>query len=136
MDAKHPVGVSWEGPALVNGQPWPLTDGATVWLPAGHFEISGGEMSGTENTSGEAHPGVRVSYLNGDLLSAKTLLSGAEFEYRSRSRAIALFEDQPARIAVDGQVPKAAVLKATNHWAILLPPGQHRVQIFANGLLP
>ena len=142
VDARQPVGVTWNGPALVNGEPWPLTDGSTLWLPAGHHKITGGE----------AHPGVRVSYLNGDLLSANAVASGTEFEYHSKSRAIALFEDRPAHIYVDGARGKAAVLEAadhstdrstdrstdhsTDHWAVLLPQGRHRVQIFSDGLLP
>lgn len=126
VDAARPVGVAWEGPALVNGEPWPLTDGSTVWLPAGQYEI----------TVGGAQPRARVSYLNGDLLRAKTTAVGAEFEYRSKSRAIALFDDRPARIHVDGAPWKAVVLEATNHWAILLPQGRHMVQIVSDGLLP
>ena len=126
VDAQQPVGVTWDGPALVNGELWPLTDGSTVWLPAGHYEIVGAQ----------APPGVRVSYLNGDLLSAKTLVSGVEFEYRSRSRSIALVKDHPANIYVDGAPLKAAVREATKHWAILLPNGQHVVQIVSDGLLP
>ena len=130
VDARQPVGVTWNGPALVNGEPWPLTDGTTLWLPTGHHKITGGE----------AHPGVRVSYLNGDLLSAGAVASGAKFEYHSKSRAIALFEDRPAHIYVDGARGKAAVLEATDHstdhWAVLLPRGRHRVQIFSDGLLP
>ena len=138
VDAEQPVGVTWNGPVLVNGEPWPLTDGSTLWLPAGHHKIS----------AGEAHPRVSVSYLNGDLLAAGALASGAEFEYHSKSRAIALFEDRPAHIYVDGAPLKAAVLEATDrstdhatdhatdHWAVLLPRGRHRVQIFSDGLLP
>ena len=126
VDARQPVGVTWNGPAMVNGEPWALTDGSTLWLPAGHHKI----------TRGEAHPEVRVSYLNGDLLSANATASGAEFDYRSKSRAIALFEDRPAHIYVDGAPLEAAVMEATNHWAILLPQGRHMVQISSDGLLP
>ena len=126
VDARQPVGVTWDGPALVNGKPWPLTDGSTIWLPAGQHEIS----------SGEAYPGARVSFLNGGLLAAKSAASGAEFEYRSKSRVIALFEDRPAGIWVDGGRLEAVVLEAANHWAILLPRGRHTVQIFEDGLLP
>ena len=103
-----------------------LTDGSTVWLPGGQHEI----------TVGGAQPRARVSYLNGDLLRAKTTAVGAEFEYRSKSRAIALFDDRPARIHVDGAPWKAVVLEATNHWAILLPQGRHMVQIVSDDLLP
>jgi hypothetical protein len=126
VDARQPVGVTWNGPALVNGRPWPVTDGSTLWLPAGRHKISGAE----------AYPGVRVSYFNGDLLSADTSASGAEFEYRSKSRAIALFEDWPAHIYVDGAPMETAVMEATDHWAVLLPQGRHMVQIFSDGLLP
>jgi hypothetical protein len=35
VDSPHMVGVAWQGDALVDGRPWPVSDGNTVWLPAG-----------------------------------------------------------------------------------------------------
>jgi hypothetical protein len=39
VDSPHGAGVAWDGPALVDGAPWPVADGSTVWLPAGSHLI-------------------------------------------------------------------------------------------------
>src|SRR5262249_6648143 len=35
IESPRGTGVSWTGSAAVDGKPWPIADGATVWLPAG-----------------------------------------------------------------------------------------------------
>src|SRR5260370_38425670 len=39
LDSPHMVGVAWRGDALVDGRPWPVSDGNTVWLPAGTHTV-------------------------------------------------------------------------------------------------
>ncbi len=126
VTAAKPTGLAWKGPATVNGKAWPASDGATVWLPAGRFTVAPAESA----------PAARLLYLNGDLLGATVTQDAIEFEYHSRAQAIALIDAAPRRIAVDGAAAQVAVLKATNHYSILLPKGAHRVRVAVMGLLP
>ena len=122
----RPAGVVWSGPALVNSQPWPFTDGSTVWLPPGRHRISP-----TANS-----PRLRVLYLNTDWKWGRIEDGALEFGYASASPAIALLSDVPKRIEVDGEPLQGRVLKARHHWAVMLPRGDHSVRIVAEGLLP
>jgi hypothetical protein len=124
--SSKPTGLSWKGPAAVNGRLWPAADDATVWLPAGRHVV----------TTVESRPPARLLYLNADLLSATVIQDAIEFEYRSRTQAIALLDIEPQRILVDGQPTAAPVLKATKHFSLLLPKGTHKVRVAVTGLLP
>src|SRR4029450_4128535 len=86
IESPRGVGVAWRGPALVDGKPWPVldgasgwrppgtapgepcpgVDGATVWLPAGTHTV--------EPSSDTASH--RMVDFNGDLEKAGTLPGG------------------------------------------------------------
>jgi hypothetical protein len=126
LTAAKPTGLSWRGPALVNGRLWPAADDTTLWLPAGRHTIS----------VADSPPAARLLYLNGDLLSATVIQDAIEFEYSSRTQAIALLDTKPGRILVDGEPAPAPVLRAANHYSLLLPKGTHTVRVVVTGLLP
>jgi hypothetical protein len=109
------VGVPWKGPALVDGKLWPLTDGATVWLPPGTHSIEAAAQT----------PAIRVLDFNGDLKSASAANGGLEFIYQSSARAIAIVDRPPKSLAIDG-VPSAPQMLGN---ALLLPKGQHLIQL-------
>jgi hypothetical protein len=126
VNAAKPTGISWKGPALVDGRMWPAADDTTIWLPAGRHGI----------TSAESRPVARLLYINGDLLRASVTQNAIEFEYRSRTQAIALLDANPQRILIDGEPAPVPVLKATQHYSVLLPKGTHFVRVAVTGLLP
>jgi hypothetical protein len=110
------VGVPWKGPALVDGKLWPMTDGATVWLPPGTHSIEAAAQA----------PELRVLDFNGDLKSASAAKGGGlEFIYQSSARAIAIVDRTPKSLAIDG-VP--SILQMLGN-ALLLPKGQHLIQL-------
>lgn len=111
------VGVRWPGPANVDGTPWPIYDGRTVWLPAGKHVIN----------SGQAELPVRITSFNGVLLTAHVTGSAVEFEYESDSRSAALVSGRIGRASVDGH--SAVILAAGDHTTLLLPRGRHRVDV-------
>lgn len=122
----RPVGVAWNGPALVDGRPWPVSGETAVWLPSGkHFIAPGVDF-----------PSPRLLYLNADLIDARSLPRGLDFEYASSSRAIALVNERPQRVVVDGLPFDAPALVADRHWAVLLPRGRHIARIETSGLIP
>jgi hypothetical protein len=109
--------VNWRGSAEINGHSWPVSDGETVWLPAGRYRL----QPASEPAS------LRLLHLTGDLLSAAARGEYLEFRYRSSARAIALLDQRPSEVQVDGQQVQVNILKTGEHWTVILPPGQHRV---------
>jgi hypothetical protein len=118
VDSLGGVGLPWKGSAIVDGQPWPVLDDQTVWMPAGAHSL---EPAPRQN-------GLRLLRLNGDLKSAR-VLSGTsiEFSYRSTARAIAVLDAVPKRIQIDGadEIPRTS-----GPATLLLPRGQHVVTVF------
>jgi hypothetical protein len=107
-------GVPWKGPVVVDGRPWPATDGETVWLPAGAHTL--------EASAEKAGPS--LVRFNGDLKTARASGGAIEFSYRSAARAIAILDRAPLSLKLDGadQPLQLAAPKT-----ILLPHGQHTV---------
>jgi hypothetical protein len=114
------VGICWTGAAVVDGKPWPLTDGATVWVPAGVHTV--------EAAAGRAE--ARILDFNGDLRSAEILPRGElEVAYSSSSRAIAILEKRPSTLELDGEEIALELLASGPKWALLLPRGKHSAKI-------
>jgi len=113
------VGLPWKGDALVDGRPWPASDGETVWLPAGTHSVEPAQPA----TS------ARLIRLNGELTAARTKPTGElEFSYRSASRAIAVLDRAPKTLRIDGSECK---LEMAGPNTLLLPRGTHLVTIGA-----
>ena len=118
IDSVAGVGIPWKGPALVDGQLWPVADDQTVWLPAGAHSVEAAR---------DKPPGLHLVSLNGDLKSAHVAGPGAiEFTYQSESRAIALLDRLPTRIRIDGEETS---LPQPASSSVLLPRGLHTVTI-------
>ena len=114
VESASGVGLPWIGGAIVDGEPWPLLDGETVWLPPGAHAVEAGKDYG-----------VQMMRLNGDLLGVRRLGSiGLEFSYQSTARAIAVFDKCPLQLSVDGAEEE---LHFAGPRTILLPRGQHVV---------
>ncbi|MGB9455310.1 MAG: hypothetical protein WCB12_04665 [Bryobacteraceae bacterium] len=117
VESAHGVGVPWHGPALVDGQPWPIRDAETVWLPAGAHSIE----------TAPADSGPRLLRLNGDLKAARSIgPHSIEFSYQSAARAIAVFDGAPRTLEIDS-IPATADRAGPN--TLLLPRGQHIVTL-------
>jgi len=113
VDAPHGVALVWTGPALVDGQPWPVAGDSLLFLPAGTHSLE----AAADETS------LRVTGFNGELDSAQVVEGHAiELSYRSVSRAIAILTRKPQRIEIDGA---EAAIEAAGPTAVFLPRGQH-----------
>jgi hypothetical protein len=120
VDSPRGVGVSWVGGALVDGKPWPVSDGSTVWLPAGAHTLAA-SADRVDN---------RILDFNGDLLSAEALPDGQlNFAYESSSRAIAILEKRLEGLELDGVSGAPELLASGPNWALLLPRGRHAVSM-------
>jgi hypothetical protein len=70
---------------------------------------------------------MRLLDFNGELRTASVITGGIEFAYQSNSRAMAVLDRTPRRLAIDGvEVP--AVLIGN---VLILPRGQHLITIVA-----
>ncbi len=120
IDSPQSVGVAWTGEALVDGKPWAVGDGSTVWLPPGAHTVE----PGAETTA------PRVLDFNGGLESAERAgKSGIDLSYESSSRAFAVVDRKPARLEIDGADAPLTFLGSGKSFSVPLPSGQHLVTI-------
>ncbi len=71
--------VRFPGPVRLDGQPWPVTDGEWVTVPAGVHWIE---------TDADAKSGPAIERLNAQVIRAVWRDGGVELEYESRARAL------------------------------------------------
>lgn len=116
VDSAVVVGIPWKGPALVDGQPWPVADAETVWLPSGAHTVEAAAVP----------VGPRLVHLTADLKAARSSGGTLEFAYESSARAIALLDAPPQRVEIDGLETPTVFAGPTT---ILLPRGQHVVTL-------
>ncbi len=117
IDSPGGAGIAWKGGAKVDGEPWPVLDGETLWLPAGPHAIEPDPPSA----------GPRLVHLNGELKAARAVDARTlEFTYQSSSRAIAILSRAPVKLQIDGvdEAPRLA-----GPITLLLPRGQHLVTL-------
>jgi hypothetical protein len=119
IESPHGVGVSWQGPALVNGHLWPVRNDTTLWLPAGTSVI----QPAPKDTS------LRILDFNGDLNSANASTEDLRFSYRSNARALALLNARPRKIEIDGAIAGEKLSESGASFVLTLPRGQHVVQL-------
>jgi hypothetical protein len=117
VDSRHGVGVSWQGPAFVNGHLWPVRNDATLWLPAGTNIIEPAPKDS----------GLRIVDFNGELGSANASSQGLQFSYQSNARALAVLNARPSKIEVDGTLDGEKLPESGASFVLSLPRGQHVV---------
>jgi hypothetical protein len=115
IESRRGAGIPWQGPALVDGKPWPVLNDKTLWLPRGPHSV---EPSATRIP-------LKMLDFNGELKSAKATLDGAEFAYQSSARAMGTLERAPRKVEIDGAQVKPEF--AGN--VLILPRGQHLVTL-------
>lgn len=117
VDSPHGVSLRWGGPALVDGNLWPLADAFAVQLPSGSHSIE----------PAAAPAPVHVIDFNGDLKSAQILPKGGiELSYQSSSRALAILDRKPLDLEIDGE---RAELQMAGPFTMSLPRGQHLITV-------
>jgi len=121
IDSPRGIGVAWPGDALVDGRPWPVSDGSTVWLPPGPHTVD----------AAPAFPAPRILDFNGDLLSAeRTSKSAIDLSYESPSRAFALLDHKPVHLEIDAApAPLTFLTTDKGTYSVPLPRGQHLITV-------
>ncbi|HEX4593220.1 MAG TPA: hypothetical protein VH157_03040 [Bryobacteraceae bacterium] len=121
VDSRYGVGIPWQGPALVNGRPWPIRDEATLWLPAGSNVVEPAQKA----------PALRILDFNGNLRSANASPAGLQISYQSNSRAMAVVSPRPRKVEIDGAEYGEKLLDSGSTFVLVLPRGQHILELEA-----
>ena len=119
VDSRHGVGVPWHGSAVVDGEPWPVSDGETVWLPGGAHAVEAARVS---------LPFHAVRF-NGTIRAARGTSAGrVEISYTASSRAIAVMDQPVQRYEIDGEEQTPVLAGPAT---LILPRGQHLIAVEA-----
>ena len=117
FEATRPFGLAHQGALTVNGEPWPVTDGETAWLPAGKIAIA----------PATRQPDLRILDLNAELLSAAARRDAVDFEYRSSARVLAQLSAPIGALEIDGKRTTPVWIDEATQ-VLSLPAGQHRIR--------
>jgi len=123
VDSPRGAGLRWPGAALVDGRPWPVSDGETVWLAPGRHRIE----------RAQENPPLVLLDLAADLIAAGVVSGGLEFTYDSLGRTLALFNKKPARFFLDGKPAQIEIRPYSAPAAAVLPAGRHTVRAVISG---
>jgi hypothetical protein len=116
VESPQPSRVMWSGPVELDGQPWPIQDKASVFVPAGKHKLRPGVST----------PAVHVTDFNGDVRMARIEPASIDIAYQSRTRAIATIDAPVTSLEVDGNAFWRAA-GAELQFYFVLPAGQHLV---------
>jgi hypothetical protein len=116
IDSPYGVGLRWTGSAVVDGKPWPVLDGQTLWLPPGPHVVERGSIT----------PALRLERLGGELRTAAVSATGLEFSYSASTRAYATLSRRVSSVEVDGEPFRP---EWSGERTLVLPRGQHLVSL-------
>lgn len=115
VESRQGAAIDWQGPAMVDGRLWPVSNDAAVLLPSGTHAIEPAAQQ----------PPLRMFDFNGDLKSARVIAGGVEVAYQSSTRAMVKLERAPQRVEIDGVEMRPEIAGSV----LILPRGQHLVTI-------
>jgi hypothetical protein len=119
IEAAEPTRVTWQGPAELDGKPWPMQSDVAVLAPAGKHRLEAGVKK----------PAVSIADFNGQIRSAVSASDRCDLSYVSRSRAVAIFGSPISLVEVDG-APFGTATGAAAGESLVLPAGQHLVTFY------
>ncbi len=121
IESPYGVGLCWNGPALVDGAPWPLQNGRTVWLPAGRHRVA----------SATAAPPLVALDLNAEIKAARVTGEGFDLAYTGRSAAFVSLNRRPSGLIIDGVSSQPEVIAGPDGSCVIrLPRGEHTVTVY------
>jgi YD repeat-containing protein len=114
----------------VDGRLWPAVSSDGVLAPAGRHQISTNRPWYHFLDPG-ALP-ARLTSISGDLLDARVMPTGLVLRYTSPGRAVAVFNQRPREILIDGRRVDARMEQNGPEWAVTFPSGDHWVAVVTN----
>jgi hypothetical protein len=98
-------------------------------IPSGKHEIQLPEREVNPFQSGLIE--TRVLSVTGDLKEESPINRGVEFRYSSKTRCVVTFNREPYVVFLDGEQYSVNSLKGFDCYALLLPPGDHKVLVIS-----
>jgi uncharacterized protein YdaL len=114
----------------VDGHPWPAVSSEGVIMPAGDHSIST-EQSWWHFVDTNAFQ-ARILTTNADLTEAHADTTGLTFHYRSLTRSVFIFNQEPNEILVDGSATTLPTDRSGPDWAVVFPAGDHQISLSTN----
>jgi len=111
----------------LNGRLWPAVSPEGVTAPPGDYRMSFTRPWYRFLDRGELP--ARLLHINADLQEAHAVPAGLSFRYSSPARALAVLNQKPLAVRVDAQPWQREPEEATGRWAVVLPRGEHRVDV-------
>jgi hypothetical protein len=120
IESRDGIGVKWDGPALVDGAPWPIQDGKIVWVPAGRHRLQ----------NAPTLPPFTVEDFNGTLEGARVIPEGIEISYRSDAPVLATLSRKLEGWTIDGVAGEPEIRSGTGSSGVVsMPKGTHRMRL-------
>ncbi len=114
----------------LDGRLWPAVSLDGVLAPVGSHRIST-----TRPWHHFLDPGTmpaRLMSLSADLLDARVMPTGIVMRYTSPGRAVAVFNQRPRELLIDGRRAEFHAEQAGPDWAVTFPSGEHWVAVVTN----
>ena len=112
---------------MIDGKSWAGFADYHMILPAGEYDVS--PVSDVGNMSLVLKSGARIVDCSADLLYTDITTGGLKFEYDTNRRAVAVINQLPISVNIDGVNTSIAAEKGLQGWALSLPKGHHSVMI-------
>jgi hypothetical protein len=118
ITSRDGVGIPWKAGVapLVDGQPWPMFDEETLWIPAGRHTVSSGSGASTS----------KISHCNGKIVSLASSGKSIDFTYESSGRTYCQIAAKLKELEIDG---KTQAVPGDSPQHLILPRGQHLVTL-------
>ena len=113
-------------------QPWPFVEEGQVIVPPGRHEIT--ERKGRLSFLDWNQLKLTLKGIQAELLRGESTRHGLRFHYAGITRTIARLSRQPQQIVLDGKPLISKPILSQGEWLIILPPGEHEVEITANSM--
>jgi uncharacterized protein YdaL len=129
LDSSVPVQLASSGDRnwYLGGRLWPAVSADGVLIPSGHHLLSF-SRPWYQFLDREERP-TRLLRLSGDLIDTREKTNGIAVRYTSRSRTVLLLNQKPLAVRLDGVDAKPLVEEGGGRFALLVPAGEHSVEV-------
>jgi len=114
----------------MDGRLWPAVSADGVLAPPGRHGLS--TIRPWYHFLDPGTMPARLMSISGDLLDARVMPTGLIFRYTSPGRAVAVFNERPRDILVDGRHVHVPLEPGGATWTAMLPAGEHWVAAVTN----
>jgi uncharacterized protein YdaL len=112
---------------LLDGMLIPASRDNMFFIPAGNHSIDVNPGATGAFSTSQLQP--RILSATSNISDLSYGMRNAKFAYESEERMLVSFSNEPTKVVVDGQQYSFSLMKGTDCYTILLPPGNHEVDV-------